>query len=269
MTIQKPIFVVPYNLGTVTCQTSNEIAGKVAAHVGEFNHIGMVFRSSSSGTANPQITGDFGSAKPVDFFAMLGVNATAATGAYLILADAPYPFSSGTQYNTSTAQTIINPSITRTDGLYNLYFELPSTQTFRYWAIYIYNHTGEFECAKVVLGKKVQLSKFYSPDYARGVEDLGEIDVGRYGVPAITPGRIMRSLKMTFGWITTDEYESTIEPLLLAVGNRTPIYCCFDPEATVYRNAKTFFGWLRNPGYATGAIMPGCYSREFELLSMI
>jgi hypothetical protein len=266
MPTERPIFVQPYPLGPISDQSGNAVAGFPPSNLGLFDHIGMVYRSSTSGVANPQIRGDFGSARPVDFFAMLNTNATPSTQAYLILSTAD--IQSGTQYNTGV-QLIVNPTMTSANGLYHLHFQLPSVQTFRYWAFYIYNHTGPFECSTLILGKKIQLANFYTGDYRRGVQDMGEIDFGRYGVPGKTPGIVMRKAGFTLPWVTGPEYEEQVEPMLQAVGTRTPIYMCFDPEATAYRQRKTYFGWLREPPFATGALLPGTLAQEFEILSQI
>lgn len=264
MTVQKPFFVVPYDLGTIT--TGNERAEKPAAHLNQFKHIGMVW--GSSGAASVWVRCNLGSAKAIDFVSMVSANAIPATTWRVRIGDTQAEVDGTADYD-STAVAFISPSITRTDGLYVAHLELPSTQTKQWIRIDIGSHTGDFECSALIVGKKITPTRYYSPDYKRGVEDMGDVDIGRYGVPAETPGRIMRTLGFTLGWITGDEYDTDIGPMLETVGKRTPIFCCFDPEATVYRQRKTYFGWLKEPGYATGAIMPGNYAQDFEFLSMI
>jgi hypothetical protein len=105
-----------------------------------------------------------------------------------------------------------------------------------------------------------------------GVEDLGDIDVGRYGVVDETPGRIMRTLNFQLGWLSEVDFETKFRPLVEAIGKRRPAFWCFDPTANAYRQARTYFGWLRNQLVATHtANTPDGprFSKGFDVLSMV
>jgi hypothetical protein len=261
MTIQKPFFVIPYNLSATSEAAS--AAGFPASNLGDFNNVGMVFRAGAVST-DMYLRGDFGVARSVDFCAVVLANAQPGTTIDLALAAT----NGGSDYYNAPA-TFINPARTRDDGLYSSHFEISTPQTYRYWRIGIHSQTSVFEASKIILGKKITTLTAYEPTFGRAVEGQGSFQMNANGIPNIEPGVTLRSIKFTLRWITELEYETLIEPLLIAVADSKPVYLCFDSEPTVYRQAKSFFGWLRNSSYATGDTKPGTYSRDFELLSMI
>lgn len=266
MAIQKPFAVIPHALGTVT--TGNERASRPAAHLGEFKHIGMVWQSN--GNSNLWVRGNFGSAKPVDFVSLLSTNAQSGTTIRVRLGTSQAAVDGTASYD-SGAVTLINPAITREDGLYHSHLELPSLQTRQWWRIDIGSHSGDFAAAKLVLGQKQQPATFYNRDdgFGFGIEDRGDIEVGRYGVTDETPGFIMRRLRMRFSWLSQSDFETKFRPLIEKLGKRGVAYWCFDPEATAWRQAKSYFGWLQDPDFATGGVAPGSYAQEFDILSMV
>ncbi|PZU59847.1 MAG: hypothetical protein DI547_05055 [Sphingobium sp.] len=260
-----PFACIPLPLGTIA--TGNETAAKLALHLGEFAYIGMTWRSA--GNANLWIRGDFGSARDVDFVSLLSANALPGTTIRVRLGDTQAAVDGTAAYD-SGALSFISPGITREDGLYHSHLELPSLQTRRWWRIDIGGHTGDFEAAKLVLGKKVVPSRYYSAGFEFGVEDLGEISLNRWGVPDESQGLIFRTLRFTLGWITEAEYETSWRPLAEKLGKRRVAHWCFDPAATTYRQARTYFGWLSDAPYATGGVnKPGTFSQDFVVNSMI
>ena len=263
MAIRKPIFVLPLDLGTFvagSAQDSNPVYG-----LGRPLAAAVTWRTN--GNSAIWARGDFGSAQAVDFCALLAANAQSGTTIRLRLGatqgdvDGTAPFDTGTL-------PFISPSITREDGLYHSHLEIGSVQTYRYWRIDIGGHTGDFEASTLVLGKQVVSSRYYSPEFERGVEDLGEMSVGRWGVPDETPGAILRTMSFTLGWMSEAEFEASFRPMLEKKGKRGAVYCCFDPDPTTYRQAKTYLGTMRKSQFARGVKKPGIYSMDFEFLSM-
>jgi hypothetical protein len=260
-----PFAVIPLSLGTI--ETGNERAERPAVHLGYAKFRSLVWRTA--GPANAWVRGDFGADSVVDFCALVLANAQPGTQIRLRLDDAPIG-TGGTMIYDSGPVTLVAPAITSDDGLYHSHLELPAATTARYWRIDITGHTGDFEAATLVLGKKLQPATYYNPDFKFDVQDLGDIAFGRWGVPDETPGLVYRILSMKFGWLDTTDMETKFRPLAEQLGKRGIVYFCFDPEATVYRQAKTYLGWLRTPPYATGAAaQPGRYESELELLSQI
>lgn len=261
-----PFAVIPTPLGTVT--TGNEIAAKPAIHLGEFKAPGMTWKSN--GTSNLWVRGNFGSAKPVNFVSVMSANALSGTTIRVRLGDSQAEVDGTADYD-STALPFISPSITREDGLYHSHLEIGSLQTEQWWRIDIAGHTGDFEASMLVMGEKKTPTTWYSPGWQRGIQDLGDIDFGRYGVPDEQEGLIWRTLLFSFGWMSESDLETKFQPLIEKLGKRGVALWCFDPTSSTYRQAKTYFGWLKNSPAATHSrdTPSGIrYVQEFEILSM-
>lgn len=263
---QLPFVVIPTPLGTIT--TGNEISAKPASHLNEFLDIGMTWKSS--GNTNLWVRGDFGSGgKKVDFVSLLGANAQAGTTIRFRFADTQAAVDGTADYD-SGVQPFISPSITSDDGLYHSHWSLPFVHLKRWWRIDIGSHTGDFEAANLILGQKVTPSRYYSAGFEMGVQDQGDLEFGRWGVGDQTSGLILRTLKFDLEWLTETEEMTMFAPLMKKIGLRNPALWCFDPEATVYRQAKTYFGVVKGNPFATGGqTKPGNYSRSFSILSLI
>lgn len=261
-----PFVVIPTPLGTVT--TGNETAAKPASHLGEFKAPGMTWKSS--GSSSLWVRGDFGSAKPVGFIGMLSANAQPATTIRVRLGDSQAAVDGGSADYDSTV-AFINPAITRADGLYHAHRQPSVLHTKRWWRIDIGGHTGDFEASMLVIGERLTPANYYSPGWQRGYEDLGDIDLTRWGIADEQPGLIWRTLLMRFGWLSESDYETLFAPLLRALGKRGVALWSFDPTANEYRQDKTYFGYLRNALVATHSrdTPEGIkYDQEFEILSM-
>lgn len=262
---QLPFVVAPLALGTVA--TGNELSYKPASHLGEFKDIGMTWKSS--GASNLWVRGDFGSAKAVDFVALLSANAVSATTIRIRLGDSQANVDGAASYD-SGAQTFISPSITREDGLYHSHWQLPSLQTRRWWRIDIGSHTGDFEASILVLGKRITPARYYSAGFETGVQDQGTLEFGRWGVVNEETGLILRTLRFELGWVTEAEEYGSFAPLAEKLGKRGFALWCFDPTSSVYRQQKTYFGPVTEHLYAAGGkFAPGVYAREFSVLSII
>jgi hypothetical protein len=263
-TIRKPIFVVPLSLGTIA--TGNATASHPATHLGRPESIGLTWRTSGSG--NAWVRGDFGSAKEVDFCALVSANATSSTTIRLRLGDSQAEVDGSADYD-SSPMTFINPSITRTDGLYHSHHELPSTYTKRWWRVDIGSHSGDFEGATLVLGKRIEPARFYNRDFEYGTKDLGALEFTRWGVPDMQPGAKLRTLEFMLEWLTEAELEASFRPMAEALGETGIVYCCFDPEATAYRQARTYMGKFGKPLVAKGRPKPRTFGQDFVIHSII
>lgn len=264
MAIRKPLFIVPLDLGTIT--TGNETAGYPAANLNRPKAIGLTWKST--GAANVWVRGDLGANKDIDFCSIVSANALAGTTIRVRLGDTQAEVDGTADYD-STAVAFISPSITREDGLYHSHLELPSVQTKRWFRIDIAGHTGDFQAANLVLGKKIEPSGFYNFEWAIGIEDLGGLEISRYGVFDEEVGSIMRTLEFSLGWQTEAEFETNFRPMMEKLGTRGIIYLCFDPDPTIYRQAKTYMGVFSKPPYARSARKPQTYSQDFQILSYI
>lgn len=263
-TIRKPFFVKPLNLGTFVC--GNAVTGHPVYHLGRHKAIGLTWKSE--GNTDLWIRGDFGSAQSIDFFAMVAANATNGTLIRLRLGmsqaevDGTAPYDSG-------ATWFITPAITRDDGLYHSHLELPSVQSARWWRIDITGHTGDFEASMAVMGQRIEPSHFYNYDFEYGIEDLGGLDINRWGVLDENPGLIFRSIDFTLAWQSEAEWEGSFRPLFESIGKREVVYLAFDPEPTTYRQARTYMGVMRKPPFAKGTRKNRTFAQDVQLLSMI
>lgn len=263
MPIRKPLFVAPLALGTIA--TGNETSGFPASNLGETDAAGLVWKST--GATNVWARGDMGSSQSINFAALMSANALAGTKLRLRLGTTQAEVDGTAPYDSGVLD-LISPARTRTDGLYHSHLELPSTVTARWWRIDITGHTGDFQASSLVLGKSAQPSRFYNPDFEFGAEDLGEVEIGRFGVVDLTPGNILRTLNFTLEWQSEAEFEATFRPIMEQMGRTKPIWVCLDPDSTTYRQAKTYLGFLRKIPFATGLRKPGLLSQEFSFLSL-
>lgn len=165
----------------------------------------------------------------------------------------------------------INPSITREDGKYGSHLELPSEISARWWRIDITGHTGDFEAMALVLGKKLTFENFYNDrGFAFGQEDYGSVEIGRYGVVDELSGIKLRTLQMDFGWMTDSDRFTKFQPLRDALGTTGVAFWCFDPDATVQRQDKSYFGWLRKPvEYRASTFKHDRWGAQFDIRSLI
>lgn len=259
-----PFAVVPTALGTIT--TGNELASNPAAHLGEFSDIGMTWETSNN--TNCWVRCNFGAAKPIDYVSIIHANALVGTTIRVRLGDTQAEVDGTADYD-STAVAFINPSITRDDGLYSSHLDLPSLQTKQWMRIDIGGHTGAFEASKLIAGQKVTPANYYSAGFQYGLEDLGDITIGRWGVGEETPGLIFRTLDFTLGWLSESDFETKLRPLTEKLGKRRPALWCFDPAANAYRQNRTYYGWVRNNAPTSGGVANTRYEQQFQILSMV
>lgn len=260
----KPFFVVPLDLGAISA--GNETAGYAAANLNRQKEFGMTWKSA--GNANLWVRGNFGSAKPVDFLSLVSANAVAGTQIRLRLGDSQAEVDGTADYD-SGAVSFINPAITREDGLYHCHLELPAIQTEQWWRIDITGHTGNFQAANLVMGKKLSGARYYNSDYEYGARDLGDLAFSRFGVLDETPGTVLRSVGFTMGWVSEAEFETMFRPLSEKLGRRGIVFVCFDPEATTYRQARTYLGVFDKLPFARGIRKPKTVSMDYLIVSMI
>ena len=259
-----PFMLTPHALPTIAA--GNQRTEKPAIHLAQFKHIGMTWRTNGNGSI--WVRGDFGQNRAVDFVALLQASALSGTtirvrlGTTQAQVDGTAPYDSG-------AQPFINPAISQEDGLYHSHLEIPSPITARWWRIDIGGHTGDFEAANLIIGQKTTATRYYDRNFEFGVQDLGEQEYGRWGVSEEDEGLIFRTMTFKLPWVVGSEFEGGWRPLIEKVGRRKPVLICFDPQATAYRQAKTYFGTFRDTPFATGGTKPGTYSMEYSLLSYV
>lgn len=301
-----PLFVKPTAIGAIL-SSSHELAGQEASLLGEFQYAGLTWCTPALDGVTALITGDFGSAQAVNFAAVLGANAQAGTTWRFTMDDsATAVYGSTPQYDSGVlpfiapgivsgsgfggastggfdfrspgalfngaynAGPIAVPSTTATPAraTYNSFLDIGATVTRRYWSLRISGHSGAFQAPFLIMGTKVQGSRYYEPTWGSGPADQSTISVSRNGVPDIAVGAMLRTLTLTLGWTTEIEFETQFGPLALALGKTLPAYCCFDPDAGPYRQNRTYYGRAVDSGRNKRDGW-NRFSRDYEILSMI
>jgi hypothetical protein len=265
MAIRKPIFVIPVDLGTVV--SGNVRAGYAVSHLSRQKAIGLTWRTE--GASNAWARGAFNSEAEVDFCSLMLANAQPGTTIRLRLGTSQAEVDGSSAPYDSGALPFISPSITRDDGLYHSHLELSAVEEATWWRIDIGGHTGDFQAANLVLGKKIEPANFYNFEWDSGIQDLGSLEITRLGVFDEEPGLILRTISFTLGWVGEAEFEASFRPMMETLGLRGAIYCCFDPEANTMRQAKTYLGVFQKPPFARSQRKPQTYSQEFQILSLV
>lgn len=262
MTIRKPFFVVPLDLGTPAAQ--NSTAGFPVTHLNRPRDIGLVWKTTSTMWAR----GTFGSTKEVDFCALMGTNAQSGTNIRLRLGTSQSQVDGTAPYD-STALPLIYSGTLSPSGKYHSHLELPAVENASWWRIDITGHSGTFEAMTLVLGKRLEPTYFYNTDFEYGTEALGTFDLTRLGVTDIEPGITLRTMGFTLSWMTRDEWETKFRPFVEQLGKTGVAYLCFDPEENIYRQNNTFLGPMKKWPVARGLIKPGFFSSEWTIQSLI
>ncbi|KKW92977.1 hypothetical protein [Sphingobium chungbukense] len=259
---EKPFFVVPLDLGTIT--TGNERANRPASHLGEFLYRGMVWQSD--GNSNLWVCCDLGAAQDIDFVALLGTNAQSGTTIRVRLGDSQGEVDGTADYD-SGAVALISPTPATVPAQgYHSHLELAAVSK-RWLRIDIGGHSGDFSASMLVVGKKVQPGSYYEGQWQRSVRDLGGVTFSRNGVAGVTAGGKMRAAVWKMSWLTESEMEENFAPMDMAIGKSSPLLACFDPAATSYRQARTYFGICEDQPALT-KLGWNRFERQFQILSL-
>lgn len=266
MPIIQPFAVRPVEIDPANIATGNEITARPASNLTRLRHIGMTWRTNGAGTA--WVRGQLDAAGDIDFVSLINANALPGTTIRVRLGTSQAQVDGSAPYD-SGAVPFISPATTRESGMYHSHLELPSIAMASWFRIDIGGHTGDFEAAGLVMGKKIQPARFYDRDFEYGIEDLGSLDIARNGVSGETPGLVLRTLLFRFSWMTKAEFETEFRPMIEALASRKPSFWCFNPEANAYRQNETYFGYFGRPPFARGGAKPQTFTVEFQIRSLI
>lgn len=247
---RKPIFVVPLEPASVTGPAA---AGYPASHLGRLDALALTWRNTGGGA----VTFNFAEERAVDFVALVSTNAKPETTIRVQAGS----FDSG-------VGPLINPAITRGDKLYHSHTELPSPQSVTSVTVTV-SHSGQFEAAFLIIGRKAEPAKFYDYGFEFGAEDTGKAEITPSGVWDKQDGVILRTLGLTLNWQSESEWEGVFRPIVETVGITRPIFVCFDPAETAYRQNRTYYGTFRKSPVATGRRKPRTYGGDYQVQSII
>jgi hypothetical protein len=236
-----PFFVKP--LAFAVAGVSTELTANPAAHLAEFKFPAMTWKTASITGTTASVVLDLGSLQQVDFVGIIGANAQAGTKYEIQMDNTNTTLLGASPTYRSGTLDFISPAVTGR-ALYHSHLEISPAQTRRYVAIVISAHAGAFEASTIVVGKKVSVAKYYETEWETGPLDLSNVSESRNGVPDEAAGVVWRQKSFTLGWLSESEWETSISPLLMSLGKTEPVYCCFDPDATTYRQGRTYFGRL-------------------------
>jgi hypothetical protein len=260
-----PFIVIPHEPVSVT--GANAAPGRPASHLFEFLFPGMLWRMQTAATS-ATIQADFGSARPIDFAALLnvdrgglsisaGVNLGATAGASGVYAGPAVPVPEVAQ--------VPPPD----EGQFHWFHNIAGGLSARHaeWRLQDGSaFTGG--AAFAIAGQKITFARYAEHDWEVGVDDSSTVAFTRSGVPDVAEGSIQRTLSFTLKWVSEAEYFDKIVPLDRVVGRRKPVLICFDEDAGARRQALTYFGLLTDNGRSR-RINARAFERRFEIRSFI
>lgn len=100
------------------------------------------------------------------------------------------------------------------------------------------------EVARIVVGKRIVLSRNFGYGASFGVRDLGSLDFSPRGVMLRRRAAKLRTVALTFSNIRKDEVEAVTKPLLEQIGNTETIALITDPASDAQRQNRAYFGPL-------------------------
>lgn len=263
MAIEKPIFCLPIDLGTIA--SGNERTEAPASHLGLFKSPGLVWRSN--GNTNVWARGQLSTSQAISMCALVSANALPGTKIRLRLGTSQAQVDGGSAPYDSGNVDFISPATTRDSGLYHSFLSF-AQQSATWWRIDITGHTGDFEGMHLILGKAVQTSRFYDRGWEIGTADLGGIDFSRWGVVLETEGFVMRTRNFVLSWVSEAEFEASFRNIM-EQGKRGPVFILFDPQAVATRQEQFDFGRFSQAPFARNSRKPGTFAMEFAMQSMI
>lgn len=269
VTRSKPVICKPADIHLLG--STNEDADNPASNAFRYDSMGLIYRATDG---SGQMQGRFGpgvlTLTEIDLFAVLMSNADDNATIRLRMSQSLGSLLTSPNYDSGTV-TVRSPlpAVDRADGLSHLHINLPTGQSYRYFHIDFAGFPDPTEVGGIVLGKRIEPEHFYDPEYEFGQQDFGSAEITKWGALHDEGGAMGRSLQFTIGWTDEVEYEEQWRPLQDVVGQRVPIYCCFDPGDHEYRQARTYFGILGRPLIARGVRKPKTFQQELQITSFI
>jgi hypothetical protein len=223
-----------------TADFSTPAAGTSGAFVAN-DFMGMVMRSASA--ANPAaVRLDLGFARAIDTVAVLECFARTSSGGVSI-----------TIGNDSTFATFVESVDATPPGgeylaasfLRHAVGYFTTATPCRYVLVQV-NGDGVFlpQFARALVGTRLQPARNFSFGVARGARDLGEVEFSPRGAMLRRRGRKLRTLGLSWGFLTQVEAEGFSIPLFEGAGETEFILACLNPDADVERNRRLYYGPL-------------------------
>lgn len=257
-----PFFLEPRPFTVVSASAGP--SNRPASHLAEFDYAGMVWNSNAA--SEHIVVIDFGAAVTVDHVSLLNTNAQAGTRMWVGFGTSAAQASGGSPAFSTSPAVLINPAVTGRD-LYHGFLSF-TAQTYRYMSLRTDTHSGTFEASILAAGQRVTPARYYETEWEAGPEDQSNFARGRNGVPEVARGVNLNRLGFTMAWMTEAEHEQTFAPLQRRLGRTNPCLLCFDPDATVYRQGRTYFGTMADVGRPR-KVGFNRFEKRFEIASII
>lgn len=223
----------------VSISASSTDAGHSANYVGN-DHMGVVWKSGS-GAQSQQLSIDMGSNVAIDTAILLGC--TGATSGWTLGVSAE---TSGGSIWTGATLPFLAGDAMPVSGRGKSLWLAPSNSApppSRYWRFLIGGlNNGPATAARLVVGKRISLSRNIIFGAEFGVRDLGNIDFSRRGVILRQDGMKLRTVNVTYPAVTRAEVESYVHPLLNEIGNTGSVAFILDPDEDPQRQNRIWYG---------------------------
>lgn len=222
----------------MTVTSGNTASGYAAANVAD-DRMGLVWKSTS--VAAPKLSIDLGATPPdINWIVLFGIVPGGATLLKVRAAD-----DSG-----FTTNVYDSGNITLLAGMnyashgYGVGWWDGITRTQRYWELTFSAASGNVtpQVARVAMGKYLQLGKNYVVGAGYGVRSQGSVDFNRYGSLLRSRGAKMRTIGISYTYVTKDEFQNNVQPLVEALGSDEPIILCTDPAVDENRQKRCYIG---------------------------
>lgn len=236
------LIVKPSDIASVSASSS--AAGTDPAYVGN-DYMGVVWRSAAGNTA--YLTVDAGENIEADTALLFGCDGATSAMTLQLLAStsaqgagfgpagwtgAPLPFLAGSEMPVSGRGVALWQAP-----------EAGGPPASRYWRFAIGGLAGgRATVARVVLGKRIRLTRNFAFGSSFGVRDLGSVNFSRLGVMLRKRGAKLRTLGLSFQSIHRDECEAAVLPLIEEIGNTECVAIVTDPAEHAMRQRRAYYG---------------------------
>lgn len=230
-----------------TSDFSTPAAGTSGAFVAN-DFMGMVMRSASAGTA-AAVRLDFGFARQIDTAAVLECFCRNTAGGVTVAIGNDVTFA------TFVEQIDITPpgsEYRAASGLQHAFGFFTTATPCRYALVQV-NGDGVFlpQFARALVGTRLQPARNFSFGVTRGARDLGEVEFSPRGATLRRRARKLRTLGLSWSFLTQVEAEGFSIPLVEGVGETEFILASLNPAADVERSRRLYFGPLEGNSQLT------------------
>lgn len=203
--------------------------------------MGMIARSPAPGTAM-YVRCDFGAAHFVDTVAVLNVFGASVGGSVSATIGNDATFSSYVEHLDITPEAAWIPSSNNFQQALGFF----ATATPCRYLLVQANVPTTFkpQMSRILLGKRYQPERNFSFGMARGVRDLGENEFAPRGGRLRRRAKKLRTLGLSWSFLTQAEAEGFALPLLEEVGNTDDVLACINPDADPERTRRLYYGPL-------------------------